>query len=496
MKVLAVDDLAENLCFMMNLLEGAGYGAVCAKNGKEALERLQEESFDLIISDILMPVMDGFQLCWECKTKAQWRDIPFIFYTATYTEKKDEAFALALGADRFVVKPQDPERLLEILKEVLAGTTVAAAKDRAPDMTAYLAMHNERLVEKLEKKVADLNRVNRELGESEKKYRLLADNVEDVIFVLDMNLNYVYVSPSVKTLRGYEPAEVMSQPASVTVAPAFWELAMKTFEEAKTLEETEKGVLRRSWMLELEVSRRDGSTVWTEMRLSFIRDEKNQPTGILGVTRDITARKQSEDALLLSFQYLRKALGGTVQAIAMVVEAKDPYTAGHQRRVADLSVAIAEEMGLDHDRKEGLRMAAMIHDIGKISIPGEILTKPTKLSATEFELIKVHSQIGYDILKEIEFPWPIDRIVFQHHKRMDGSGYPRGVKGEEILREARILAIADVVEAIASNRPYRPALGVEVALDEIAGGRGVAYDPEAVDACLKLFREKGYQLES
>ena len=494
-KILIVDDLTENRCLMEGLLEGAGYSTVSAPNGKEALDRLREASFDLIISDILMPVMDGFQLCRECKTKAQWRDIPFIFYTATYAEKKDEAFALALGADRFIIKPQEPERLLEILKESLAGASDTAAKGPVPEVTAYLAMHNERLMEKLEKKVADLDRVNRELRESEKKYRLLADNVEDVIFLLDMDLNYAYVSPSVKSLRGYEPAEVMSQPAFATITPASWELAMKTLAEAKQLEESGQGGLHRSWMLELEVRRRDGSTVWTEMRISFVRDENNQLTGILGVTRDITARKKSEEAMAASFQNLRKALGGTVQAIAMLVEARDPYTAGHQRRVADLSRAIAEEMGLDYDRKEGLRMAAMIHDIGKISIPAEILSKPTKLTATEFELIKTQPQTGYDILKEIEFPWPIDRIVFQHHERMDGSGYPLGVKGEEILREARILAIADIVEAIASHRPYRPALGAEAAMDEIARGRGVAYDPEAVDACLKLFREKGYQLE-
>lgn len=494
-RVLIVDDLAENRCLLENLLEGAGYGAVSAENGREALARLQEGGVELIVSDILMPVMDGFQLCRECKTRSEWRDIPFIFYTATYTEKKDETFALALGADRFVVKPQDPERLLEIVKETLAAAPVAAARDPAPDMTAYLAMYNERLVEKLEKKVADLAWLNRALGESEKKYRLLADNVEDVIFVLDLHLNYIYISPSVKTLRGYEPAEVMSRPASVTVTPASWELAMKTLEEAKKLEEAGEGLLRRSWILELEVVRKDGSTVWTEMRLSFLRDENSQPAGILGVTRDITARRQSEQALASSLKNVRKALAGTVQAIAMVVEARDPYTAGHQRRVAHLAVAVAGEMGMDPDRIEGLGMAAMIHDIGKISIPAEILSKPTKLTATEFELIKVHPRTGYDILREIEFPWPIARIVFEHHERMDGAGYPRGVTGAEILPESRILAIADVIEAIASNRPYRPALGVEAALEEIIRGRGAAYDPQAVDACLRLFREKGYHLE-
>lgn len=495
MKILIVDDLAENRCYMENLLQGVGYTTVSVRNGQEALDRLREEEFDLIVSDILMPVMDGFQLCRECKTTPELRGIPFIFYTATYTEKKDEEFALALGADRFVVKPQDPEQFLEIMKETMARLSEPGAKESAQETMAYLSLHNERLIQKLQKKVSDLTRMHIALRESEKKYRLLADNVEDVIFVLDMNLKYTYISPSVKTFRGYETEEVLSQPVSAAVTPASWDLAMKTLDQARAQEEAGTGDAQRSWLLELELIRRDGSTVWTEMRISFIRDENNRPEGILGVIRDISARRKAQQALTISYEKLRKALEGAVEAIAMVVEVKDPYTAGHQRRVAHLAQAIAREMGLDDEHCEGLRVAAMIHDIGKVSVPSEILTKPTKLTPAEFSLIKVHPQTSYDILKEIEFPWPITRIVYQHHERMDGEGYPNGLKGEEIILEARILAIADTIEAIASDRPYRPALGVDVALEEIVRGRGTAYDPDAADACLKLFREKGYRLE-
>ncbi len=178
----------------------------------------------------------------------------------------------------------------------------------------------------------------------------------------------------------------------------------------------------------------------------------------------------------------------------MTVETRDPYTAGHQRRVADLARAIATEMNLPADQIDGIRMAAAIHDLGKISVPAEILSKPTKLTNIEFGLIKTHSQSGYDILKDIDFPWPIARMVLEHHERMNGSGYPNGLTGDNILMESRILAVADVVESMASHRPYRPSLGIEAALEEIEKNKGTLYDNAVADACLRLFREKGYQL--
>ena len=175
-----------------------------------------------------------------------------------------------------------------------------------------------------------------------------------------------------------------------------------------------------------------------------------------------------------------------------MVEVRDPYTAGHQRRVADLSGAMAREMGLAPDRIDGIQLAGLIHDLGKISVPAEILSKPSRLTELEFRLIKIHPQAGYDILQDSAFPWPIARMVLEHHERMDGSGYPRNLKGEEIIMEARILAVADVVEAMSSHRPYRPALGVEAALEEIEKNRGTLYDNTVADACVKLFRDKGY----
>jgi HD-GYP domain-containing protein (c-di-GMP phosphodiesterase class II) len=176
------------------------------------------------------------------------------------------------------------------------------------------------------------------------------------------------------------------------------------------------------------------------------------------------------------------------------VEMRDPYTAGHQLRAANLACAIATEVGLPKEKIDGIRMAGSIHDIGKISIPAEILSKPTKLTNVEFSLIKEHSRSGYEILKDVESQWPLAQIVYQHHERMDGSGYPRNLKGDEIIIEARIMAVADVVEAMASHRPYRPGLGIDSALAEIEKNKGTLYDNNIADACLRLFREKGFQL--
>ena len=205
-------------------------------------------------------------------------------------------------------------------------------------------------------------------------------------------------------------------------------------------------------------------------------------------------RREAEEQLQETLDRLKRAVGTTIQALESALESRDPYTAGHQSRSANLACAIAAEMGLSHDKIEGIHMAGIIHDIGKLSIPAEILTKPSKLTQIEYSLIKEHSRSGYDMLKDVESPWPLAQIVQQHHERMNGTGYPANLKGAEILIEARVLAVSDVVEAMASHRPYRPALGVEAALEEIEKNKGILYDDAVTDACLKLFREKNYQL--
>ncbi len=875
-RCLIVDDQEENLYLLETILKGNGYEVDRAGNGAEALEKARRQPPDMVISDILMPVMDGYTLCREWKADNALKHIPFVFYTATYTETKDEEFALSLGADRFLIKPQEPDVLIRMIREVMDESYSArqvAARPLGEEMEIF-RQHNEILFRKLEKKMSDLEAANRQLQSLEEKYRLSFAHATDVIFMIDADLVISGVSPCVERILGYRPEEFVGQPVSgleaimppesferavsdvdlilrgdtiegviyrfiakdgcikhgevsgspirsdgkiigiVSIArditerrrmeeklqaayakrqelefiidrsPAvvwLWKaepgwpveyvsgnitsygyvpsdftggriafasivhpedlqrvgteveqytregrseftqeyrIYMKSGEmrwiddrtwvrrgpdgsithfqgiaiditDRKRAEETmlksenrfrklfeqmcscaviyeavddgedfvirdfnraaerlEKigreevlgrrvtevfpgvrdfglfAVFQRVWntgnpedhkislykdhriagwrenhvfrlpsgemvalyedvtarkqadealtvsekkyrniledmddayfeldlkgnlvffnealvrktgytreeltgmnyrnfispetsrlvltvfseiyktgqavrLFDYEVVMKDGQVRNYESWANLLFDEQDRPVGFRGMARDITSRKQAEMSLQKSLENLRKALQTTIQVLVVAVETRDPYTAGHQVRVADLARNIALEMGLPPDRIEGIRLAAVIHDIGKLYVPAEILTKPTRLRDIEFALIQEHAQKGYEILKDVESAWPLAQIVYQHHERMDGSGYPRNLKGDEIILEARILAVSDVVESMASHRPYRPTLGIEAALEEIERNRGTHYDKVVVDACLKLFREKGYHV--
>jgi PAS domain S-box-containing protein/putative nucleotidyltransferase with HDIG domain len=239
--------------------------------------------------------------------------------------------------------------------------------------------------------------------------------------------------------------------------------------------------------------RKDGSTGMVEVHSRVIMQGSKKL--IFSSARDVTERKKIEQELLHSSEKLQKAMEGTIQSMALTSEMRDPYTAGHQNRVSRLACAIAGEMGLPADQIEGIRVSGTLHDIGKIYVPAEILSKPGKLRPNEINLLKDHADVGYELLRNIEFPWPVAEIVYQHHERLDGSGYPRGLKGEEICLEARIMGVADVVEAMASHRPYRPAFSIEKAMLEILQKKGVYYDPQVADACMRLINERQYKLE-
>ncbi len=238
----------------------------------------------------------------------------------------------------------------------------------------------------------------------------------------------------------------------------------------------------------------DGRRIYLSVNGAPIVDEKGNISEVVFTIDDVTEQRRSEEKISQTVEKLWRSINDTIRAMALIVETRDPYTAGHQEKVANLAVAIAQDLNLPQEQINGIRMAGMIHDIGKMNIPAEILSKPTKLSHTEFELIKAHAEIGYNILKDIAFPYPVANIAHQHHERIDGSGYPQKLKGNEILIEARILAVADVVEAMASHRPYRPAIGIDAALEEISRNKGILYDAEVSDICLKLFGEKGYHI--
>ena len=333
-----------------------------------------------------------------------------------------------------------------------------------------------------------------ELRKSEERYRLVIENTAHSITIFDLNLKPTeYIAPSILKRRGYTVQEALTQTLDQMMTPDSPQLASKLFAEQMVLESSPTADPARTVLMELEEYCKDGSTIWVEIVASFLRDNNFKPTAILTVARDITERKLAEAKLKRTLDRLRKAVGTTIQVLVSAVEPKTPIPPVTRSRYEDLACVIAKEIGLDQDKIEGIHMAGIIHDIGKLSIPAEILSKPTKLTELQFSLIKEHSRSGYEILKDVESPWPLAEIVYQHHERINGSGYPRNLKGDEILMESRILAVADVVEAMASHRPYRPTLGIEAALEEIEKNKGILYDNTVADACLKLFREKGYQ---
>lgn len=332
--ILAVDDTPASLKLLADILKEEGYDVRSAINGELALNAAIRNPPELVLLDIRMPNMDGYEVCKQLKAHVETRDVPVIFVSAaSATEEKVQGFEV--GAVDFVTKPYQRTELL-----------------------ARVRTHLE------------LNR--------------LRNSLEDLV---------------------------------------------------------------------------------AERSAKLIESEKK----------------------------LKASLLDSISAIASMVEMRDPYTAGHQCRVADIAVAVAKEMQLPESQLEGIHLASIVHDVGKIRIPAEILSKPGRLTVNEYNLIKEHPQTGYDILKAIDFPWPIAEIDLQHHERLDGSGYPQGLKKGEILLEAQIIAVADVVESMMSHRPYRPGLGIDAALEEISLKRGVCFDADVVDACLKIFQEQGFR---
>jgi PAS domain S-box-containing protein len=334
--------------------------------------------------------------------------------------------------------------------------------------------------------ITERREMEQQLIDSEKNYRTIFETTGSAMMILEEDTTISLVNTYSEVLSGYTKEEIENKISWTKLVYKDDIEQMRSYHYSRRLD---PALAPTSY--EFRLVDKQGKIKNIYLNIALFPGTKKSVVALL----DITERKRTEDALQESLEKLRKTLQGTVQAMAMTVEISDPYTAGHQRRVSNLARTIAQEMGLSKDQIDALRMAGVIHDIGKICIPAEILSKPTKLTDIELQLIHIHSQVGHDILKEIEFLWPVAKIVLQHHERMDGSGYPKGIKGDEIMIESRILAVADVVEAIASNRPYRPAQGFDVAFNEISKNRGILYDADVVDACLRLFNEKGFKFE-
>ena len=311
------------------------------------------------------------------------------------------------------------------------------------------------------------NKIEKELQESKSRLQNIINNNADGIIIVDYKGIVRFVNPAAETIFRCKKEELVGE---LFGSP-----------------------LVSNEITELDIIGKDGKAAIVEMRIAKIKWEGE--TAYLSSLRDITEHKQIQHDLQMSFEKSQRILEETVNSLASAFGKRDLYTAGHQQRVTKLAIAIAEEMGLSKEQIQGIRIAGLIHDIGKISVPAEILSKPSKLTTAEFEIVKEHPKIAYDIVKSIEFPWPVAEIIYQHHERLNGSGYPRGLISKEILQETKILIVADVVEAMSSHRPYRSARGMKITLEEIIKNRGILYDPHAADVCLMLIKEKGFKFD-
>lgn len=380
-RILLVEDSKLQAASLAEMLSEAGYITKTAYNGLDGLQMLSQWRPDLIISDVWMPKMNGYEFCRALNKDNTLTDIPVILVTSV-SNFGNIIKGLSAGADYYLTKPYSKTLLLSMVGSIFNKSSQYNGAD-SEDISAVLA--------------------------------------HDILGSSRQILNFLFSI--------YE--NLLQQNEEIT----------QTKQELRTLNDH----------LEKRV-------------------------------------KEKTDSL-------QKILNGTVIALARMVEIRDPYTAGHQLRVSQLAKAIGREMGFSEERCEGIRIMGLLHDVGKIIVPAEILCKPSKLTDYEFSCIKEHSRAGYDILEGIEFPWPVAKAVVQHHERLNGSGYPSGLSDNHIIEEARVLAVADVIESMASHRPYRPALGIERALDEISCQKGILYDTEIADVTLKLFREKAFVFE-
>jgi len=454
-RILVVEDESLVGRDIQNMLRSLGYGIVgLVSTGEQAIQKSRALGPDLVLMDIVLKgEIDGISAAntiWESL------GIPVVYLTA-YTDETTLHRAKMTEPFGYLLKPFEEREL---------------------QTTIEMALYKSKMDKKLKERDRWLTTILYSIG--------------DGIIATDKADRVAFMNPLAERLTGWGEAEALHKPLAEVFRT---EADEKEFPagrpETAGSSEIADSVLSSQSILHAK----SGLLLPIEGSVSSIRDEKGSSMGGVLVFRDIAKRKQAEADLEAGLDKLRRALDATVQAMGLTIEMRDPYTAGHQRRVSKLSCAIAQEMGISPNQIDGLHMAGDIHDIGKIYIPAEILSKPGQLTDIEFTIIKTHPQVGYDILKGIDFPWPVAQIVLQHHEWINGSGYPGGLKGDEILYEARILSVADVVEAMSSHRPYRPSHGIDRALEEIQSRSGQLYEPAIVEACLRLFRDKGFALD-
>jgi len=468
--ILIIDD-DESTCRMLSLTLGKrGYETETAVTGREALEKIRGRFFNAALLDIRLPDVKGVELLGSLKRIHP--DMVVIVLTA-YASLETETQAMNEGAQAYITKPFN-------VPELLATITETLGKQR-------LVTETKRLCVEAQREPGKQDRAEQDLAERVKELKCLY-GITNIAERPAVSLDEIYQEVANLLPIGWQYPEI------TCAKIIFGDKEFKT-DNFKTTKWEQSANINVNGQKEGTVA-----VYYLEARPKidegpFLKEERLLIEAAANRLGGITARKQAEEELKRYSGKLQELIDNITKAIALTTAMRDPYTAGHQQRVTQLACAIAEEMGLSKETIAEIRVVGSLHDIGKMHIPSEILTKPGRLTDTEFDLIKTHPKVGYDILKTIEFPWPIAPIVLQHHERADGSGYPSGLSSKDVLPEARILAVADVVEAMASHRPYRPSLGVDKALEEISQKKGTLYDPEVADACLRLFKEKRFKFK-
>jgi len=453
LSVLIVEDSASDAALVVRQLQKDGFEVTHKQvgNAEQMRAALGERAWDVVLSDFNVPGFSAIPaLALLRKLKL---DIPFVVVSGVIGEEAAVALMKA-GAHDCVMKDH-----LALLAPAVKRE-VGEAQSRRARRTA-----------------------EQDLLESEARFRGLIEQSLTGVYISQDGV-FQYANPRLEQMLGYAPGQLVGvRTDDITLAEDL----------PRLLEEREK--LRAgagSISYEVRARRTNGGVITLGMQGSVYKFNGEPAT--VGMAQDISEKKRAEDEIAHYIDQLKTAFMSTVEVATSLSEMRDPYTAGHERRVAKIAMALGTELGFDEHRLEGLRVAGHLHDVGKITIPAEILSKPGKLSAIEYKLIQGHAEAGYEVLKKVVFPWPVAEVALQHHERIDGSGYPQGLMGEAILLEARVVAVADVIEAMSSHRPYRPGLGIDAAMAEIERGRGAAYDLAVADAALKLFREKGYVL--
>lgn len=439
-RVLIVDTDPKLRKTFPDLLKARGYPVVTAATGKEALDRVKEETPAVVVIDVKLEDISGLEVIKEIKGSRS--EVECVVLTG-YDSQKLAIEAVNSGAYGYIREPYDMEQLLVIIR---------------------------RAIEKREMEEA--------LRESEQRTKTMLASIADHVSMVDKDLNIIWANDAAKRIFG---DDIAGKRCYATYhgrdKPCEHCITLKAFQDGKVHEH------------DMQVVDKDGKIIVLHCTASVaLSDNHGKPSAVIEILRDITEQKKAEEQLERSFIDL-------AETVSCAMDSRDPYTAGHQRRVAYLASLVGEKMGLDNDRLQGLYIGGLLHDIGKISTPEGILTKPGKLTKEEWSLIRAHAQQGYDILKDADLPWPVAEMALHHHERLDGSGYPDGISGDELSLEVRILAVCDVVDAMSSYRPYRPARSVAEILEEIRGGRGTRYDAGVVDIMLEMIEDGKLELK-